>query len=271
MARRRMIDPNIWASEDVAKLNILERLLLIGMFSNADDYGKGRAHPAYLRSTVFPYDDIPVEEIENALNNIQEHINIVLYEVDGNQYYKFTNWERWQTVQKPQPSKIPDPVENNSGMSTEQVENCSGLKEKKINKKESSSSCNSSNQPVDTVDNVDKSEQDIQKVANEFTNCGYGTINHTTSEILEQLTHEYSAEWVCTALRVGLEQGKRTLSYVRGILENWRKEGGIRLEKPKKKPDTRGQPQKKRYHNFNQPALKYTNEQLKAIWKNEGG
>ena len=72
MARRRMIDPNIWMSEDVARLGVLDRLLLIGMFSNADDYGKGRANPVFVRSTVFPYDDIAVSEIEKGIKNISK-------------------------------------------------------------------------------------------------------------------------------------------------------------------------------------------------------
>jgi len=44
-------------------------------------------------------------------------------------------------------------------------------------KQKDSSSCSNSDQPVETVDNFDL---DIKKVANEYTNCGYGTINHTT-------------------------------------------------------------------------------------------
>jgi hypothetical protein len=131
-----MIDPNFWTSEDVGKLNMLERLLLIGMFSNADDYGKGRANPVYLRSTIFPYDDIPINEIESSLVNIAKYINVVFYEVDGSRYYKFIHWDKWQNVQKPQASKIPDPVENDSGMILESVENNSGLKEKEKENKE---------------------------------------------------------------------------------------------------------------------------------------
>lgn len=164
MARRRMIDPNFWVSEDVARLSIFERLLLIGLFSNADDYGKGRAHPAYIRSTIFPYDDIPLKEIEKALQNIQKYINIVFYEAEGNKYYKFLNWDKWQTVQKPQESKIPEPpavlelpnnkirstpesfqndsriipelFQNDSGIISNLDENESSSKEKKRNKRE---------------------------------------------------------------------------------------------------------------------------------------
>jgi hypothetical protein len=114
MARRRMIDPNIWASEDMAKLTIRQRLLVIGLFSNSDDHGKGKAKPTYVRSTIFPYDDVPIDDVIADLEIINVTISIEFYVVENNSYYRFTKWNKWQTVQKPQPSLIPDPVENHS-------------------------------------------------------------------------------------------------------------------------------------------------------------
>lgn len=114
MARRRMIDPNIWGSEDMGKLTLRQRLIVIGLFSNADDYGKGKAKPAYVRSTIFPYDDIPLHDIIDDIETIRAVVNIEIYEVEGNSYYKFIHWDKWQTVQKPQKSIIPDSVKNDS-------------------------------------------------------------------------------------------------------------------------------------------------------------
>lgn len=146
MARRRMIDPNFFISEDVSRLDIFERFVLIGLFSNADDYGKGRAKPEFLRSIIFPYDDIPLEKIKNALTNISKNISIKFYNVNNSSYYIFQNWDKWQRVDKPQPSLIPDPIfsenysENDSKNESENdskndskndSENDSCLKEKK--------------------------------------------------------------------------------------------------------------------------------------------
>lgn len=103
-----MIDPNFWASEDVSKLSHFERLMLIGLFSAADDYGKGRANAAYIRSSIFSYEDIPLKEIEKALCNIQKHIEIIIYQNGDGKYYKFTNWRKWQKVDHPTDSIIPD-------------------------------------------------------------------------------------------------------------------------------------------------------------------
>lgn len=129
MARRRMIDPNIWQSEDFAYLSILARLIFIGLFSNADDEGKGRAKPVYVKSVIFPYDeDVRVADIEKALSEISSKMSVTLYSHNGNAYYKMNNWKIWQRVDKPQKSKIPEPddipesVENYSGMIPESVE-----------------------------------------------------------------------------------------------------------------------------------------------------
>ena len=58
---RRMLDSGLWSNEHFAQLPPMARLLLIGMINHADDQGRIKAHPAYLRSIVFPYDDIDVE------------------------------------------------------------------------------------------------------------------------------------------------------------------------------------------------------------------
>lgn len=110
MARRRMIDPGFWQSEDVAKLNIRQRLMLIGLFSNADDEGKLRGNPALIRSTIFPYEDFSLKEIVSDLEMVASIGSIILYEVESNKYIKLSNWNKFQRVDKPQPSLIPDPT-----------------------------------------------------------------------------------------------------------------------------------------------------------------
>lgn len=134
MARRRMIDPNIWQSEDFAELSLLAKLVFIGMFSNADDEGRGKAKAAYLKSIIFPYDDgLRVADIEKSLSEIAAKMSVTLYDHDGKQYYLFNSWSKWQRVDKPQPSKIPLPESfpTDSGITPESFPTDSVLKEKK--------------------------------------------------------------------------------------------------------------------------------------------
>lgn len=114
MARRRMIDPNFWQSEDVSKLTIRQRLLLIGLFSNADDEGKMRGNPAFVRSAVFPYEDFTLCDIEQDLNKIESIGSIQQYEVEESKYIRLINWKKFQRVDKPQSSVIPEPLQNGS-------------------------------------------------------------------------------------------------------------------------------------------------------------
>ena len=110
MARKRMIDPNIWQSEDFNSLSLMGRLLFIGMFSNADDEGRGIANPVFLRSIVFPYDeDIKGDDINNILAEINVKMSVEIYSCDGKRYYQLTNWDKWQKVDKPKPSLFPAP------------------------------------------------------------------------------------------------------------------------------------------------------------------
>ena len=112
MARKRMIDPNIWHSEDFSRLSILAKLLFIGMFSMADDYGKGKAKPVYLKSVIFPYDDaMRLIDVEKALSEIGTNMSVTLYANNGNNYYKLNNWNLWQKVERPSESRIPEPCE----------------------------------------------------------------------------------------------------------------------------------------------------------------
>lgn len=110
VARKRMVDPGIWQSEDFGHLTTLAKLVFIGLFSQADDEGRGRGNPQYIKNTLFPYDEgMEKTDIEKSLVEIATHMSIRFYECDGSEYYSLTNWKIWQKVEKPTPSRLPDP------------------------------------------------------------------------------------------------------------------------------------------------------------------
>lgn len=113
MARKRMIDPNIWQSEDFSKLSTLGKLVFIGLFSLADDEGRGRSNPVYLKSTLFPYEEgIRSTDIDKTLSEISSNMSVIFYSCDGSSYYWLYNWNTWQKIDKPSESKIPEYDEN---------------------------------------------------------------------------------------------------------------------------------------------------------------
>lgn len=109
MSKRRMIDPAFWESENIAKLNLQQRYLFIGLFSNADDQGRLKGHPALIRNAVFPFDEISFEQIKSDLQAIANIGSIILYEVDGKDYIQIVGWWDYQKLQWAYPSDIPAP------------------------------------------------------------------------------------------------------------------------------------------------------------------
>ncbi len=171
MARKRMIDPNIWQSEDFSKLSTLSKLVFIGMFSLADDEGRGRAKPVYLKSVIFPYDDgMRVIDIEKSLSEISANMSVTLYDHDGSKYYQMDKWSKWQRVEKPQKSLIPAPQD----MITGTIDDCSAnvrgtvppnKKERKIKEKE-----NIEKKKYGEFQNVLLTDEQLDKLKGKFPN-----------------------------------------------------------------------------------------------------
>lgn len=110
MARKRMIDPSIWQDEEFGSLTALAKVLFIGLFSNADDEGRIRANPAFLKSTVFMYDNLDIIKIKETRDEVIQKIKSVkFYEVDGKEYIQLANWSEYQHLRKEriQPSSLP--------------------------------------------------------------------------------------------------------------------------------------------------------------------
>ena len=71
MARKRMIDPSFWTDEKLGECSVNERYLFMGLISNADDEGYGRANPKLLKSLLFPYDDdLRTSDLEKWLSRL---------------------------------------------------------------------------------------------------------------------------------------------------------------------------------------------------------
>ena len=104
-----MIDPAFWQSENVARLPIAVRYFFIGLFSNADDQGRMKAHPALIRSKLYPYDDIALDEIMGWLDLLADGDFVILYKADDKEYLQILNWWKYQHPQWAWPSEHPSP------------------------------------------------------------------------------------------------------------------------------------------------------------------
>lgn len=116
MARKRMLSPDIWESESFSLLSDQAKIVFIGLISLADDDGRGKANPAFIKSTLFPYDEKRrVADIKSALSEIARCMSTQFYSVDGNDYYFMKNWKKWQKIDKPSKSKLPAPPDSGVG------------------------------------------------------------------------------------------------------------------------------------------------------------
>lgn len=108
MARKRMIDPSFWIDEKLGECVISERYLFMGLISNADDEGRGRANTKLIKSTIFPYDEtLRTSDIQKWLDNLGRLNLIALYMVNEQTYYNLPNFLKHQTINKPTKSAFP--------------------------------------------------------------------------------------------------------------------------------------------------------------------
>ena len=110
MARKKIIEPDIWKDEKFGCLSLLGKVVYIGLFSNSDDEGRGYASPRYLKATLLPYDDFTkIEDVEYACREIVslKNENHIFIKPTKKIYYQFLKYREWQRPEKPTPSKIP--------------------------------------------------------------------------------------------------------------------------------------------------------------------
>jgi hypothetical protein len=113
MPRIRTIKPDLWADERVGAMQREERLLWIGLITQADDEGRLHYRPRIIRQAIFPYDDdISDDMVQRWLDNLTNEQLICVYSVNGNYYIQIKNWSKHQNVNRPSPSKIPPSPED---------------------------------------------------------------------------------------------------------------------------------------------------------------
>lgn len=97
MSKRRALDVNIRKSETFAEFTFRQRDLWHGLITIADDQGRMPANPIFIKSQVWPYDDISVADVKSDLDTLETAGNIIRYKVDGRVYLQIINWWKYQT------------------------------------------------------------------------------------------------------------------------------------------------------------------------------
>lgn len=249
MARKRDIHPGIWASEQFIGLSEpWARLLFIGCISNADDDGRLKASPAYLKTIIFPGDSCAPAEVKRWRDSLAEQRLIIVYQVDGVEYLALPTWRKYQYVSKYYPSRLPaPPVDDHSVTSSVPVTYHDATSERHLPESdtesdtdpeaeaEAGSGAQTSTPPVAhkapakpktatgpaAAATIKDSLGDVGKAYE----SNFGMLTPMVGEQLKALVDEYGPDWVLDALSKAVNNERRKLSYVEGILKGWRTEG----------------------------------------------
>jgi len=109
---RRLITSEIFRNEKFGSLDDSGRVFFIGCFSNADDDGRLKASPKYLKALLFPYDNDKTPEYIQELRDICHQLGLIhVYSQNGSEYLYCIGWEEHQVIRKDRrrPSVLPPP------------------------------------------------------------------------------------------------------------------------------------------------------------------
>jgi DnaD/phage-associated family protein len=205
MARGRMINNAISRDKDIADLSSDScRLFFTWWISHADKNGRVYADPDVAKSTVVPrLKHITAEDIAGYIKEIEEKEFIIVYEVDGDIYAEFIEFEKNQIglrKDREPDSEIPaPPIRQTSGNHPEDIR--TKLKEVKL-----------------------KEDKHGAAVYSAYQN-NIGLLSGVISEKLDADIVEYTAAWVIDAIEESTRQEKRSLAYIEGILKRWKRDG----------------------------------------------
>lgn len=113
MARGRVIDREIYSHETLMGMDVMTRYFYQGLIIWADDEGRIKGAPHYLKAKIFPCDNISVTDILKMVNQLTTSGLLYVYGVDNKPYIQHPKWSQWQTIRKDRfhPSDCPLPTE----------------------------------------------------------------------------------------------------------------------------------------------------------------
>ena len=109
MGKKRTIDSKIRTSQSFAGLTYRQRDLWQGIITTADDQGRMHANPMYVRSAVWPYDDIKPDEVAADLEALNLAGYIDTYLANDAEYLQIVKWWEYQQMQWAMKSDDPAP------------------------------------------------------------------------------------------------------------------------------------------------------------------
>lgn len=202
-----MLDPKIWESCYDKKWSCYDFTVMISAISSADDEGRGKI--SMIERNIGRM--LNKKKLNESIKNLND--SIILYD---NGLYYLPNWNEFQTINRPKPSKIPAPFSDESVM----------------NHGTDTDECDTSKVKLSKVEvEVNKKPAPQLQTIKLFSIWGRGPDNGE-KVVCENLLKQFGWDGVWNAFHRASEMGKekKNLAYVRGILTTPDKVGG-RFEK----------------------------------------
>ena len=130
MARIRTIKPGFFLNEDLAALPAITRLFFIGLWSQVDREGRCEDRPKRLKASLFPYEDVDIEEM---ILELVANKHLVRYSVGGVKILSVNNFLKHQRPHHKEDAsilpQIPADFKHESSMSQSRVkhESCKAV------------------------------------------------------------------------------------------------------------------------------------------------
>lgn len=120
--RIRSIKPEFFQDEDIARLPIIDRLVFVGLWTQADKAGRLEDRPARLKVQIIPYEKA---DIEPSLDRLVAGNFLVRYVVNGRKYLAvrtFTKHQRPHHTEQESEFPAPTPLDNGATTVVERME-----------------------------------------------------------------------------------------------------------------------------------------------------
>lgn len=134
MARIRTIKPEFWTDDALTECSLSARLLFIGTWNFADDFGNLDRSAKQIKARVFPLDNVDCEPL---LRELLAQKLLVEYEVDGKKFLHIRGFTKHQVINRPSKPTVPGFAETHTTLTEYSVSTPSGRERKgKERKKE---------------------------------------------------------------------------------------------------------------------------------------
>ena len=111
MPRSRMVKPEFFDDEKLSEISRDARLLYVGLWVNSDDYGVVKGNHKWLKSKIYPYDEISPHQFTKWINELIGQDCIRAFKTKGENYYYIRTFSQHQYINNPSKAKNPSPPE----------------------------------------------------------------------------------------------------------------------------------------------------------------